>query len=564
MSEPWFQFYDPYVPRSVDFPVTPLFPLLEKTAQEFPDRKATIFFGQGLTYRDLHLKAKAFAQVLQSLGLKKGDRVGILLPNSPQFIIGYYGAMRAGTIVVPMNPLYVERELEFMINDAGITTILTLDILVPRLKNVQPRTPLKNIIVTRIKDYLPLLLKILYPIKEWKEKTKVTVKREPGIYFLEELLAQSHGEPEPVGINPLEDVAILQYTGGTTGFPKGAMLTHWNLVHNAISSKYWLLGESPGYEVVLGVLPFFHVFGMTVVMNLAVLFGATIILHPRFILKDVLKSIDRYHPTVFPGAPAMFAAINNFPEIKKYNLSSIKACISGSAPLPLEVQQTFERITGGKLVEGYGLTEASPVTHCNPLYGKRKLGSIGLPFPDTQCRIMDLENGDQEMPIGEVGELVVKGPQVMKGYWNRPDETAKTLRDGWLYTGDIAKRDEEGYFYIVDRKKDMIITGGYNVYPREVEEILYSHPKILEAAVAGVPDPYRGEMVKAYVVLRPGAEATADEIIAYCREKLARYKVPREVEFRKELPKTFIGKVLRRTLREEEAQKAQAAGAKKE
>ncbi|MCL4424281.1 MAG: long-chain fatty acid--CoA ligase [Firmicutes bacterium] len=560
MSEPWFQFYDQGVPRSVDFPSTSLYPLLEKTARDFPDRKATLFFGQGLNYRDLLQQARVFARALQDLGIKKGDRLGILLPNCPQFVIGYYGAMRVGAIVVPMNPLYVERELEFMLKDSGVTTVLTLDLFVPRLKNIQARTPLKNIIVTHIKDYLPTLLKLLYPIKEWKEKSKVTVQRQPGTFFLAELLAKSQGEPEPVQINPLEDVAILQYTGGTTGLPKGAMLTHWNLVHNAVSAKYWLLGAGEGYEIVMGVLPFFHVFGMTVVMNLAVLAGATMVLHPRFVLKDVLKSVDRHRPTIFPGAPAMFAAINNFAESKKYNLSSIKACISGSAPLPLEVQQTFERITGGKLVEGYGLTEASPVTHCNPLYGYRKIGSIGLPFPDTQCRIMDLVDGEQELAVGEVGELAVKGPQVMKGYWNRPDETAKVLRGGWLYTGDIAKLDEEGFFYIVDRKKDMIITGGYNVYPREVEEILYSHPKVLEAAVAGLPDPYRGEMVKAYVVLRTGEQATAEEIIAYCREKLARYKVPREVEFRKELPKTFIGKVLRRTLREEEAQKARTGG----
>ncbi|RLC69430.1 MAG: long-chain fatty acid--CoA ligase, partial [Chloroflexi bacterium] len=348
--------------------------------------------------------------------------------------------------------------------------------------------------------------------------------------------------------------------GGTTGVPKGAMLTHKNMLANAIQVRHWLVDAKEGGEVMLSVLPFFHVYGMTVCMNMAIYIGSAMVLLPQFKVKEVLEAINKYKPTLFPGVATMYVAINTYPEVSKYDISSIRACIAGAMPLPYEVWTKFEEITGGKLVEGYGLTEASPVTHCNPIYGLRK-PCIGLPFPDTEAKIVDLETGEKELPIGEIGELAVRGPQVMKGYWNMPEETKMVLKpDGWLLTGDIAKMDEDGYFYIVDRKKDMILSGGYNIYPREIEEVLYAHPKVKEVAAVGVPDEYKGEVPKVFIVLKEGETATEEEIIAYCKENLAKYKIPKYVEFRKELPKTMVGKILRRVLAEEEKKKMAKAG----
>ncbi len=553
VERPWLKHYDPGVPADITHEPFPLFQMLEDAAAKHPDRVCTVFFNRERTYREINGLANEFAAFLKGLGVGKGDRVALLLPNVPQFIYAYYGALKLGAIVVPCNPMYVERELAFQLKDSGARTIVTLDMFYPTVRAVREEAGLEHIIVTTVAEELSGVLKLLFPLRMRLQGNAVKVPREEGVYFTSEVLKGIDPGPPEVEIDPLEDLALLQYTGGTTGTPKGAMLTHWNLAVNTIQSTLWMIADQPdGHERMLAVLPFFHVYGMTVVLNLGLYVAATVILLPRFEIEQVIATIQRHKPTLFPGAPTMYVGIINHPKARNYDLSSIKACISGSAPLPVEVQRRFEELTRGKLVEGYGLTEASPVTHCNPIYGKRVEGSIGLAFPSTYAKIVDLETGEKELPPGEIGELAVKGPQVMKGYWNRPEETEAVLRGEWLLTGDIAKMDEEGWVYILDRKKDMIIAGGFNIYPREVEEVLYTHPKVQEAAVVGVPDEYRGETVKAYVVLKEGETATAEEIISYCREHLARYKVPRLVEFRDELPKTFVGKVLRRVLAEEE------------
>lgn len=536
----------------------PLFQLLEESAQRFPDRPAIIYYGRQISYRQLNGLSKTFAAALHDLGVKKGDRVSINLPNIPQFVIAFYGALRLGAIVVQTNPMYTERELKELLNDSGAETMITLDLLYPRVRAIRSETGLKQVILTSIKDFLPPLLKALYPLKELLEHKRVNLKGE-DFYSFPGLLRRYRGQQPPqVELEPENDVALLQYTGGTTGLPKGAMLTHRNLVANALQTRSWFLRAEEGHERVLAVLPFFHVYGMTVAMNLPIALASAMILLPRFQIDELLKTINRYQPTMFPGAPTIYVAFNNHPQIKKYKVGSINDCISGSAPLPVEVKRRFEELTGGRLVEGYGLSEASPVTHSNPLDGRDIPGSIGLPFPDTEAKIVNPATGE-DLGVGEVGELLIRGPQVMKGYWNNPEETAGVLKEGWLYTGDIARMDEQGYFYIVDREKDVIIASGYNVYPREVEEVLYQYqyPKVAEVVVIGVPDPYRGETVKAFIVPRAGEELNKEEIIAFCRERLAAYKVPKLIEFRDSLPKTAVGKILKRELREEELRKAQ-------
>jgi len=436
--------------------------------------------------------------------------------------------------------------------------IICLDALYPRVKKASLNTELETIIITGVQDYLPFPKNVLYPIAS---KTKLPKKRdirnEKNVYLLTDLIQNGSKAFKPATINAREDLALLQYTGGTTGVAKGVMLTHRNLSANTKQSCMWMYRQKYGEEVVLGVLPFFHVYGMTIVMNLAIMYAAKMVILPRFHVEEVLKTIEKQRPTLFPGAPTMYIALINHPNISQYDLSSIETCISGSAPLPVEVQQTFERLTGGKLVEGYGLSESSPVTHCNLIWGERVSGSIGIPYPDTDCKIVS-ETGE-ECPVNEVGELVVRGPQVMKGYWNRPEETEKVLKDGWLYTGDMAYMDEKGYFYIVDRKKDVIIASGYNIYPREVEEVLYEHPDVQEAAVIGVPDDYRGETVKAFIVPKQGRVLDEKALDAHCRKMLAPYKVPKSYEFRSELPKSAIGKVLKRVLIAEEDKKRQTS-----
>jgi long-chain acyl-CoA synthetase len=544
MERPWLKFYEEGVPHHIDYPRIPLYQVLDDTAKDFPDLDAVIFQGKRIKYGELAEWTRDLASGLHQIGIKKGQRVAIMLPNCPQYIAAYYAILKLGGVVVNVNPMYVERELEFQLNDAGAHSILAARDLLPRLEAVKGKTPLKTIILTDLDEHVR---------KEGCEGQRTEGR--PGILEYADLLKKGKSQAPPkLAVDP-DDVALLQYTGGTTCFSKGAMLTHFNLVSDVVQCVSWNVGAERGKERMLAVLPFFHVYGMTVTMNEAIYLAATILLLPRFQVDDCLEAINAYQPTRFPGVPTMYIGIINHPRVKEYNISSIKVCSSGSAPLPVEALKRFEELTGGKISEGYGLTEASPVTHANPFSGKRKVGSIGLPRPDTDAKVVDLETGEKDLPPGEEGELCIRGPQVMKGYWNRPEETAKTLRNGWLYTGDIAKMDEEGYFYIVDRKKDMIICGGYNVYPREVEEALYLNPKILEASVLGIPDPYRGETVKAFVVLKPGEKAAAEEIIEFCRQNLARFKVPTQVEFRKELPKSHVGKVLRKVLREEEEKK---------
>lgn len=555
VSKPWLKHYPEEIPKTIDYDEKTLQDLLVETATKVPDKVVIHFMGKELTYQELYDSARKFANYLQSLGLEKGDRVAIMLPNTPQAVISYYGALLAGGIVVQTNPLYTERELEYQMKDSGSKFLVCLDILLPRASNVKPNTDLEHIIVTGIKDYLPFPKNLIYPFIQKREYNIVVKPEHKGdTHVWKRVLESASVEYKAHDYNPKEDIALLQYTGGTTGFPKGVMLTHYNLVANCQMCEKWLYKTKYGEEVVLGILPFFHVYGMTTVMNLSIMMAQKMVLIPKLDIEGLLKTIDKQKPTLFPGAPTIYIALLNHPELEKYDLSSIEACISGSAPLPIDVQQKFEKVTGGRLVEGYGLTETSPVTHSNFVWGDRITGTIGVPWPDTDAKIVK-DDTMEEVEIGEVGEIAVKGPQVMKGYWNREEDTKNTLKDGWLLTGDMGYMSEDGYFHVVDRKKDMIIASGYNIYPREVEEVLYEHEDIQEAVVAGIPDPYRGETVKAYVVLKEGSTVTEEQLNEFCRQHLAAYKVPKLYEFRSELPKTAVGKILRRQLVDEEKEK---------
>ncbi|CAH0120436.1 MULTISPECIES: long-chain fatty acid--CoA ligase [unclassified Paenibacillus] len=547
----WLRHYPQEVAETYDYPEHNIAEFLIESARRFPDNTALYFMGKRMTYRELLHASYQFANALRSLGVEAGERVAIMLPNCPQTVIAYFGALMNGSIVVQTNPLYMESELRQQMADSGAIAIVTLDFMHKRVLNIQSKTDLRHVIVTSMKDYLPFPKNVLYPIKAKKDGLDLSVQYVDGVRSFTKLLSAAPATPVCAEVNAREDTAVLQYTGGTTGVPKGAMLTHYNLIVNTLQVNHWFYRSDAGKERYLAALPCFHVFGLTVLLNQCMYAAGMLILLPRFEVAQVLETIDKMRPTIFPGAPTMYIALIHHPDIRKYDLSSIKACVSGSAPLPVEVQDRFEALSGGRLIEGYGLTEASPVTHANTVWEKRKIGTIGIPFPDTEAMIVDPETGE-ELPIGEIGELAVKGPQVMKGYWNRPEETSIVLKNGWLYTGDMGTMDEDGFFAIVDRKKDVIIAGGFKIYPREVEEVLFEHPAIKEAAVAGVPDEYRGETVKAYIVLKEGAALSERELDVWCRERLAAYKVPRKVEFRESLPKTIIGKVLRRKLLEEE------------
>ena len=551
----WLEKYPPQIAHEVDIPEVPVYQLLTDAYEEVPDKVAIHFLGRELTYREMYESAIKFANYLRSLGVEKGDRVAIYLPNCPQAAIAYYGVMYAGGIVVQTNPLYTERELQYQMADSGAKVILCMDILYPRVMKVIKETNIENVIVSGIKDYLPFPKNLIYPFIQKKQYGfSVKVEHKGSNHLFTEIIKTGSLKPIEVPFDFEEDLALLQYTGGTTGFPKGVMLTHKNLLANTKMCDMWMYKCVNGQESILGILPFFHVYGMTTVLILSVMTKNKMVLMPKFDPEDTLKTIDKQKPTLFPGAPTMYIGLLNHPDIEKYNLSSIRACLSGSAPLPVEIQEKFEEVTGGKLVEGYGLTETSPVTHANFIWDDRVVGSIGVPWPSTDSVV--LRSGESEvLPVGEIGEIAIKGPQVMKGYWNRPEDTAATFTDGWFLTGDLGYMDENGYFYVVDRKKDMIIAGGFNIYPREVEEVLYEHEAVQECVVAGIPDPYRGETVKAYVVLKEGMSVTEKELNEFCRQNLAAFKVPRFYEFRTELPKTAVGKILRRTLVDEEKQK---------
>ncbi len=559
-TRPWLRNYEEGVPVQLAIPDRPLTWLLDNAARRYPNNTAIIYYNHKITYAQLSTLANRFAIGLQKIGVKKGDRVALALPNIPQYPIAFYGALRAGAVVVPTNPLYTERELAHQLNDAGATALVMLDSFYPLARNIRTQTKVEHVIVTDPADFLPPLLRILYPLSQRGVKvpepklSEKELKSDPTLHTVKSFLSAHKGSvaafnlPVPVSST---DLAALQYTGGTTGLAKGAMLTHRNILANAMQTRYWAPAARDGKEVALCVAPFFHVYGLTVGMNFSILAGAAMILLPRFKTKDVLSAIRRYKPTLFPGIPTMYIAIMREADKDHAQLQSIKYCISGAAPLPAKVQEDFEKMAGATLVEGYGLSEASPVTHCNPLTEKRRNGSIGLPLPDVEAIIGNRQTGEQ-VPIGEVGELLVKGPNIMQGYWKREDESNAIFVNGWMRTGDIGKMDEEGYFYIIERAKDMIIAGGFNIYPREVEEVLFHYPDIAEAAVAGIPDEYRGETVAAFIVLKPGvaaSEETRKAIVAFCKKELASYKVPKVIEFRETLPKSIIGKILRRELR---------------
>jgi len=555
-EKPWLRFWPEGVPKHIEYPEIPLSDLLKRTAEKHPNKTAIVYFDKPMSYHELDVAVDKFATALADLGVKKGDKVALFLANMPQFVIAYYGAIRIGAIETAISPLYREREVEHQLNDSEAETIVILDALYPVLEKVLDKTKVKRIIVTSLKEYMPSAKAILGTL--FKKIPSHKVERRESTHFFQELLAKYPPNPPKVEINPKEDLVALQYTGGTTGTSKGAMLTHLNLVSNAVACTAWLRGTE-GEETFLTVLPLFHIYGMTTGMNAPIRLAGKMVMLPKFDMEGTLKAIQKHKVTCFCGAPTMYQMLMSQPDFSAYNLSSVRFCISGSAPLPPEVQKRWMDATDGVLVEGYGLTESSPVTHCNPLDKSLKtvrVGSIGLPWPDTDAKIMDIETGQTELPVGETGELAVKGPQVMKGYWKIEEESASVLRDGWLYTGDIGRMDKDGYFYITDRKKDLIKYKGYSVYPREIEDVLYEHPAVKLCAVVGKPDPVASEIPKAFVVLKDGATATEEEIKEFVNEKVAPYKAIRELEFRKELPMTLVGKVLRRVLQEEERQKS--------
>jgi long-chain acyl-CoA synthetase len=556
-DRPWIAHYDKGVPATLDYPEEPLFHFLETSAQTYPNRACTIFKGAVITFKEMNSLTDRIAAALADMGVKKGDRVGIFMPNTPQFVMAYFGILKAGGVVIAINPLYTPPEFAYQASDAGIEIMFIMTNSYKTIKAAQPKTKIKKLIVTSINETLPLHMRLLFTLgRGWKGGFRIEGGLAEGDVRMKDLISKYKPSQRPtLDIGP-DDTALFQYSGGTTGVSKGIIVTHRNLVANTLQFKSWLVTMEDGKEIILLAIPLYHVYGMVAGLNYGIVIGATMVIVPNARdIPDILKNINKYHPTNFPGVPTLYNAINNHPDVKsgKINLRSIKVCISGSAPLLPDTKEKFEKLSGGKVFEGYGLSEAPTATHINPLLGVNKTGSIGLPITDMDCKIISLDDGETEMPLGEIGELVIRGPQVMKGYHNMPTETANSLRklkDGktWLFTGDIVRMDEDGYFYIVDRKKELIKPGGFQVWPREVEEAIAAYPKVMEVGVAGIPDPYRGETVKAWIVLKPGETATIDEIKAFCKERLTAYKVPTHYEFRKELPKTTVGKVLRREL----------------
>jgi len=542
-EKPWLKHYDYWVPEQTNFARQPVHQMLNLAAAQFHDRPATVFLGAQLTFSEVKERADKLAMALSRLGIRKGDRVGIMLPNCPQYLISFFAIVRLGAIVTNVNPIYTPREVALVAKDSGMRAMITLDLLAGTVLGVQTETQIEQIITTSLGEY--------------SADPQTAAAPAGTLSFAEMIAGVSAPELPHVEIDAEEDVAALVYTGGTTGVPKGAMLTHYNLYAAAIQCTLW---GGPfvrrGEDRFLLVIPYFHVYGLVVGVLFGVWQGAMQIPIAKFDANVLLGAIKDYAPTYFPGVPTLFIALLNHRDAKKSGLDRVQRFNSGSAPLPIEVIEQFERMSGAMLFEGYGMTETAAMATSTPTLAKRKPGSIGLPVIGTECKIVDLENGVREVPQGEEGELCIRGPQVMKGYWNKPEETAKTIRDGWLYTGDVARMDEDGYFYIVQRKKDLILVSGFNVYPTEVEEVLFTHAVVKEAAVIGVNDPYRGESVKAFVVLKedahPASPELAEELAEYCRGRLARYKVPSTIEFIESLPKSAVGKVLRRELKEAE------------
>ena len=556
MPRPWISRYDPGVSATCDYPEWTVPDLLRRSASRFPESPALFFYGTRISFQELNELSTRFALGLRRLGVETGDRVALMLPNIPQAVIAYYGVLKAGAVVTPTNPLYVEREIEGQLHDAGSETIVALDLFYPRLQAIRERTGLLHrIILTSLRDFLPPLKRWLYPIKARWVKRWISVEKYPPVYDFCALLDRGARERD-VDTEPLPTLepgalAQIQYTGGTTGIPKGVMLTHRNVVVNTMQGRFWCANFREGKEVFLGAVPLFHCYGLNTCQNLAIATGSQIILLPRFHADEAVKAIQQHRVTIMSGVPMMFSMMTDSPNVRRYDLHSIRVCLCGASPLPAEVQDAFERLSGVKISEGYGLTEAGPTTHCNPIERDHPPGSMGLPFPDTEARIVDLETGLTDLPTGAAGELIVRGPQVMRGYWQKEADTQAVLRDGWLHTGDIVRRDEQGFFFFLDRKKDVIKPWGETVYPREVEEILFQHPAVHEVVVVGMPDRHYGEAVKAFVVPVEESSVTERELIDHCRKSLARFKVPVAVEFRSELPRTIIGKVLRRALRDE-------------
>jgi len=557
-GKPWLKAYPEGVDWQAPLEITPLWENLDGAVARFPDLNLLDFLDRKFTYSQIGDLVNRAAKGFQDIGVGKGVNVGLFLPNCPQFVVCYYGILKAGGTVVNYSPLYSEPELEYQIEDSHTDVMVTLNVeaLYPKMASLLPKTRLRKLVIGTIAEVLPFPKSLLYPLVKRKEISKVP-SDDRHVGFKD--LTANGGDYAPVAVDPREDVAVLQYTGGTTGVSKGAMLTHANLMANVQQAYLWNTSMEEGKDVFMAVLPFFHVFAMTSVMNLSIRSGAEMIVHPRFVLDDVMRDIDKKKPTGFQGVPTMYNAMSNHPKIADFDLRSIKACISGGAPLPVEVKTQFEGLAGCTVMEGYGLTESAPSAACNPLEGVNKAGSIGMPLPHTEIVITDREDPLKILGIGEDGEICIKGPQVMKGYWNRPEATADTIVEGRLRTGDVGYMDEDGYTFIIDRMKDLILCGGFNVYPRHVEEAVYQHPSVEEVTVIGIPDDYRGESPKAFVKLKEGAEPVDEAgMIEFLKERLGKHEIPKAVEFRAELPKTLIGKLSKKELVQEEREKYEA------